>query len=95
MYTRSSVRPYQQQYMYSLTLARSLATVLYSQVKVKLVNKRGIYVRQFAYYYHRNTPEITRMYFNSQYCVNYRFDSKLLVYRTNMEQSTKIVGFVS
>lgn len=42
---------------------------------------RHSYTRLFAYYYHRNTPEISRMYSNSQYCVNYRFDSKLLVYR--------------
>ena len=32
--------------------------------------KQG-YVRLFAYYYW-NTPEITRMYSNSQHCVNYR-----------------------
>lgn len=42
---------------------------------------RHLYTRLFAYYYHRNTPEMASMYFNSQYCVNYRFDLKLLVYR--------------
>lgn len=35
----------------------------------------SIYVRLFAYYYW-NTPEITRMYSNSQYCVNYRLIQK-------------------
>lgn len=55
----------------------------------------SIYVRLFAYYYW-NTPEITRMYSNSQYCVNYRLIQKcwrVVIHWTIVNSLDSLVDF--
>lgn len=93
----SSSCAHTEKYTYSsFTLVR--ATVCSISQRKTGKQAKLLYTRLFAYYYHRNTPEMARMYFNSQYCVNYRFDLKLLVYRTQTWNNRRksldsLVGF--